>query len=120
MSDEYDPIPDNSYSPFWPLLIIVTGLLIWFAVQDYELNGQRSAYNKQFEDKQFQATIAEAQNIETRYVALMKDLVQTAQKEGKDSVAAKIVNDAIQGGLIHIQQNATNSAGTPAEPTPSK
>jgi hypothetical protein len=48
----------------------------------------------------------------------MKDLVDTAQKEGKDSVAAKIVNDAIAANLIHVQPNATNAPGTPVAPTP--
>jgi hypothetical protein len=86
----------------------------------FSINPQWRAYSTQFQDKQFLATVSEAQNISTRYVALMKDLVDTAQKEGKDSVAAKIVTDAIQAGLIHVQPNATNAAGTPAEPTPSK
>ena len=115
MSDEFDPIPDNSYSTFWPLLILIIGLMGWSGYQVYAANSQRSVY-----DKQFQAalpTITEAQNVSTRYVALMKDLVQTAQK---DSAAAQIVKDAIQAGLIHVQPNSTNSAGTPAEPEPSK
>jgi hypothetical protein len=48
----------------------------------------------------------------------MKDLVQVAQKEGKDSVAAKIVNDAIKAQMIQVQPNATNAAGAPVAPTP--
>jgi hypothetical protein len=114
MSDEFDHNPDGNYSNFWPVLILAVGLLIWFAVQDYGLNNQRSAYKKQFDDKQFQSTMIEAQNISTRYVALMKDLVQTAQK---DPAAAQIVKDAIAANLIHVQPNATNSTTTPAAPT---
>jgi hypothetical protein len=113
MSDEFDHNPDSNYSTFWPLLILMIGLLVWSSYQVYATNSQRSVY-----DKQFQAalpTINEAQNIGTRYVALMKDLVQTAQK---DSAAAQIVKDAIAANLIHVQPNATNSAGTPVEPTP--
>jgi hypothetical protein len=120
MSDEFDHNPENNYSPFWPLFILTIGLFLWSGYQVYATNSQRSVY-----DKQFQAalpTITEAQNVSTRYVALMKDLVETAQKEGKDSVAAKIVSDAIQAGLIHVQPNAngTNSVATPDQPTPSK
>jgi hypothetical protein len=118
MSDEFDHNPENNYSIFWPLLILVSGLFLWSAYQVYATNTQRSVY-----DKQFQAsipTITKAQEVSTRYVTLMKDLVETAQKEGKDSVAAKIVNDAIKANLIQVQPNATNAPGTPAAPTPAK
>jgi len=113
MSDEFDHNPENNYSPFWPLLILIIGLLGWSGYQVYASNSQRSVY-----DKQFHAaipTITEAQNVSTRYVALMKDLVQTAQK---DSYAAQIVKDAIKAGLIQVQPNATNGAATPAAPAP--
>ena len=117
MSDEFDTNPDNNYSSFWPLLILIIGVFIWIAVQDYELNIQRNAYNAQLDDKRLQTALAETQTIETKYKALMGDLYQTAQK---DPTAAQIVKDAVQLGMIHIQPNATNSAAAPAEPTPSK
>jgi len=114
MSEEFDHNPEiNTYSSFWPLLILTIGLLIWSGYQVYATNSQRSAY-----DKQFQAaipTINEAQNIGTRYVALMKDLVQTAQK---DSAAAQIVKDAIQAGLIHVNPPAGNTNATPVGSAP--
>jgi cytoskeletal protein RodZ len=116
MSDEFDPIPSNNYSSFWPLLILVVGLLIWSGYQDWAANKQRSLNAQQFQTAI--PTITEAQNIGNRYVALMKDLVQVAQKEGKDSVAAKIVNDAIKAQMIQVQPNATNAAGAPVAPTP--
>jgi hypothetical protein len=112
MSDEFDLTPDNNYSTFWPLLILVSGFLIWFGIQDYGLNSQRSA-----DEKQFQAalpTINEAQNVSTKYKALVNDLFQTAQK---DPAAAQIVKDAIQAGMLRVQQNATNSVATPAAPS---
>jgi hypothetical protein len=117
MSDEFDPNPDNNYSPFWPLLILMIGLLGWSGYQVFATNSQRNVY-----DKQFQAeipTITEAQNISTRYVALMKDLVETS---AKNQAAAQIVKDAITAGLIHVQPNAngTNSTETPAAPEPTK
>jgi hypothetical protein len=95
------------------LLILIVGLFIWFAAQDYQLNNQRAAFSRQFQDPQFQATVSEANNISGRYVALMKDLVETSQK---DQAAADIVKAAIAAGLIHVQPNATNSAATPAAP----
>jgi len=117
MSDEFDSNPDSNFSPFWPLFILMIGLLGWSGYQVYATNSQRNVY-----DQQFQAevpTITAAQNISNRYVALMKDLVETS---GKDQAAAQIVKDAITAGLIHVQPNAngTNSAATPAAPEPSK
>jgi len=116
MSDDFDPTPDKNFSSFWPLLILVAALLIWAGYQDWAMNKQRS-----FSAQQFQAalpTINEAQNIGNRYVALMKDLVQTAQK---DPAAAQIVKDAIKANMISVQQSATNSASAVAPtPTPAK
>ncbi len=113
MSDEFDHNPENNYSTFWPLLILMIGLLVWSGYQVYAANSQRSVYNKQFQAAL--PTINESQTIGNRYVALMKDLVQTAQK---DSYASQIVKDAIQAGWIRVQPNATNAPGTPAAPTP--
>jgi hypothetical protein len=113
MSEEFDPSSEPNFSSFWPLLILIVGLMLWFGFQDYELNKQRNNLNSQV-----QANLEaynEAQNISTHYVALMKDLVHTAQT---DQAAADIVKAAIQAGLIHVQPNATNSAGTPAAPAP--
>jgi hypothetical protein len=112
MSDEFDQNPENNFSPFWPLLILICGMFLWSAYQVYATNSQRNVY-----DKQFQAalpTINEAQNVSTRYVALMKDLVETS---AKNQAAAQIVKDAIAAGLIHVQPNATNSAAAPVAPT---
>ena len=113
MSDEFDHNPENNYSIFWPLLIVIVGLLLWSGYQVYATNSQRNVYDKQFQTEI--PTITEAQNIETRYVALMKDLVQTS---AKDPYAKLIVNDAIKAGLIHVQSDATNGAATPVAPTP--
>ncbi len=111
MSDEFEPSTENSFSPFWPLLILITGLFVWAAYQVYATNSQRIVFEKQFQSAV--PTITEAQNVSTRYVALMKDLVETS---AKDPAAAQIVKDAIAANLIHVQPNATNSAGAPAVP----
>ena len=113
MSDEFDHNPENNYSTFWPLLILMIGLLIWSGYQVFAANSQRDLYAKQFQTAI--PTITERPERINRYVALMKDLVETS---AKDPVAAQIVKDAIQAGLIHVQPNATNAAGTPAAPTP--
>jgi hypothetical protein len=110
MSDELEHLPsENNLSTFWPLLILVAGFLIWFGVQDFELNNQRSNLQKQLDAAQ--PTINEAHNIREHYVNLMKDVLQTAQK---DSVAAQIVKDAIAAGWIHVQPPAAGTAPVPA------
>jgi hypothetical protein len=114
MSEDFDHNSEN-FSSFWPLLILVCGLLIWAGYQDYITNKQRSV-----NDQQFQAalpTITEAQNVSTRYVALMKDLVETAQK---DQAAADIVKAAIAANLIHVQPNTNSAASAPPASDSSK
>jgi hypothetical protein len=117
MSDDFEHNPENNFSPFWPLLILISGLFLWSAYQVYATNSQRNVYDHQFQGAL--PTINEAQNVSTRYVALMKDLVETS---AKDPAAAQIVKDAIAAGLIHVQQNpnGTNSAANPTAPTPTK
>jgi len=111
MSDEFDQNPDNNYSPFWPLLILIIGLLGWSGYQVYATNSQRVVFNEQFQSAI--PTIQQAQTVSNQYVALMKDLVDTAQK---DPAAAQIVKDAVRAGLIQIHPNATNSTAPPAAP----
>ena len=115
MSDEFDQSSENNYSSFWPLLILLLGLLVWSGYQVYATNKQRSV-----NEQQFQAalpTITEAQNVSTRYVALMKDLVETAQK---DQAAADIVKAAIAANLIHVQPKAAATNDASATPPASK
>ena len=117
MSEEFDHNPDSNYSTFWPLLILMIGLLIWSGYQVYATNSQRRSVRQAIPSRA-PHDHRSSERIGTRYVALMKDLVETAQK---DQAAAQIVKDAIAAGLIHVQPNATNSAsGTPPPATPSK
>jgi hypothetical protein len=113
MSEEFEHVTEESYSSFYPLLILIVGFILWLGIQDFSLNNQRTFYANQFDKAQ--PAITDAQNIANRYVGLMKDLLQTAQK---DPAAAQIVKDAIAAGLIHVNQNAngTNAAATPAAP----
>ena len=104
MSEDFEPSSNENFSSFWPLLIVLIGLLIWSGYQVYATNSQRRVYDQQFQSAM--PTIQEAQNVSTRYVALMKDLVETSQK---NPAAAQIVKDAIAANLIHVQPNATNA-----------
>jgi hypothetical protein len=113
MSDEFESSSEPTFSVFWPLAILLSGLLIWSAYQVYATNSQRVVYDQQFQKAL--PTITEAQNVSTRYVALMKDLVETS---AKDQAAAQIVKDAIQANLIHVQPNANGTNAAPAAPTP--
>jgi hypothetical protein len=113
MSDEFDSHSETHYSSFWPLFIVLIGLLIWSGYQVFATNSQRSLYSKQFQAEM--PAITDAQNVGQRYVALMKDLVETAQK---DPAAAQIVKDAIQVGLIHVNPG-TNTTAAPVGPAPS-
>ena len=116
MSEDFDSSSNENFSSFWPLLIVLVGLLIWSGYQVYATNSQRRVYDQQFQNAM--PTIQEAQNVSTRYVALMKDLVETS---AKNPAAAQIVKDAIAAGLIHVQPNATNGApAAPAAPAPAK
>jgi len=112
MSDEFESNPESNYSPFWPLLILLIGVFVWSGYQVYATNSQRSVYAKEFDNAK--PTIVQAQNISTRYVALMKDLVQTS---AHDEAAQKIVQEAIKAGLIQVQQNP-NGTNAPTATTP--
>jgi len=118
MSEEYDN-DSTTFSPFYPLLVLLVFLLIWVGYQVFAANSQRSVFAQQFQAAV--PTINQAQNIKDRYVALMKDLIETA---GKDDKAAAIVKEATQAGLLRVQQpeggSATNAAPAPdaAAPAP--
>jgi hypothetical protein len=115
MSDEFDHSSDNNYSSFWPLLILVISLLIWFGYEDYILNNERSFYSQQIQGAG--DTITAAKGWQGRYAAIIKDLSDTS---AKDTNAAPIfqaaVQAGVQAGLLQVHPNATNSAPTSAEP----
>ncbi len=113
MSDEYNN-DSATFSPFYPLLILLIGLVAFSGYQVFAANSQRSVYSQQFQ--QAIPTINQAQNIKDRYVALMKDLIETSAKNAN---AAAIVKEATQAGLLRVTQpdagaaagaGATNSA----------
>ena len=111
MSDEFDHSLEPRFSSFIPLIIALSAFIVWFLIQDYELNQQRSLLNQNI--AKAKPTVDEAIQVSQRYVALMKDLVKTAQT---DEAAKSIVNDAIKAGLIRVQPNATTGDATTAPP----
>jgi hypothetical protein len=115
MPEEYDN--ESTFSPFYPLLILLIGLTCWCGYQVIISNSQRSQLNQQFQSAI--PTLNQAQNIKDRYVALMKDLIETSSK---DANAAAIVKEATQAGLLRVtppaagaDAGATNG-GAPAAP----
>jgi hypothetical protein len=115
MSEEYDSDSESSsYSIFWPALILLIGLVGWSGYHVWAQNQQRTVFHDQF--MAAMPSINQAKVVQDRYVALMKDLIQTA---GKDQYAAGIVKDAEAAGMLRVQPAAdTNSTSTPAAPTP--
>jgi len=116
MSDEYDS-SNEAPSVFWPFLILLVGLIVWFGFQDYSLNNQRVVFSQQLD--QATPVFNAARNWQGRYNAMMKDLIDTSSKSPNAAAIAKeAVQAGVQVGLIRIQQNSTNAAGTPAAPAP--
>ncbi len=113
MSEEFDHSNGPTFTSFIPLTILLAAFIIWFGFQDYVLNAQRRGLNNEFQSAV--PSVSEAQTVSKRYVDLMRDLVQTAQK---DDDAKAIVNAAIKAGLIQQKPN-TNSPDASATP-PSK
>jgi hypothetical protein len=98
---------------FWPALLFLLGLAVWLGIQDYQLIGQKQALADFMTKAEPAAT--EASAITKRYVALMKDLVETAQT---DAAAKKIVDDAIKAGFLRVKPTPTNGAASAAPPAP--
>jgi len=113
MSEEYDHESTQSFSPFYPILILLIGLIIWSGVQVYMANSQRSMTAAQI--AQAMPNIVQAQNVKDRYIALMKDLIETA---AKDPQAAAIVKEATAAGLLRVQQPAPGETNAPAASEP--
>jgi hypothetical protein len=119
MSDEFEPNPENNYSTFWPLLILISGLFVWFAIQDYELNLQRRFYDQQVTGAA--STIDAAQGWQGRFASILKDLNDTSTKGDTNAtpILQAAVQAALQANLIHVQPG-TNTNTTPAPPAATK
>ena len=113
MSEDFEPTSHENFSSFWPLLIVLIGLLIWSGYQVYATNSQRRVYDQQFQNAM--PTIQEAQNVSTRYVALMKDLVETSAKDPAAAQQAINQGQTFQGNLkqlaVRIYQDSQKNGG---------
>ena len=100
MSDEFDHNSEPRFSSFIPLTITLGAFIIWFLFQDYELNQQRSLLNQNI--ARAQPTVAEAIQVSQRYVALMKDLVKTAQQP--ETAPDLVVYDAKNSHVVEFRK----------------
>jgi hypothetical protein len=114
MSDEYvhesSAVTEIPYAPgytsFWPLTILVVGLILWAGYQSIEAYTQGSSLLSEL--KSAQTTIDAAQTAQSRLYAFAQDLIETANK---DQYAAQIVKEA------NIRMNPNGSAaGTAPAP----
>jgi hypothetical protein len=110
MSEVYEE-DHESYSPFWPLLVLIVGLLFWSGYQVYVAYIEKSNFD--IELRNAGPAIAQAQKSEAQLFSLFQDLVQTS---AKDANAAQIVKES------HMQlkepAGSTTDGSTPASSTP--
>jgi hypothetical protein len=117
MADEFDSPAEPTFSSFIPLTIFFLGFIVWFGFQDYELNAERSGLTKEFNDNK--QALLEAQNYDQHYVALIKDLDATSQRDEtakailNDAIKGGLISDAVRVGLIHVQAPENNGANPP-------
>lgn len=105
---------NGTYSSFWPLLILLSGLTIWSAYQLYAINSQRIAINQQY--AALAPGVSPSQNAEAKLRALVEDLIQTS---AKDPYAAQILKESVQAGILHVNNKSTGTNST-AAPAPAK
>jgi hypothetical protein len=113
MSEESYQTAEPTFSAFIPLTILLLSFILWFAVQDYQLNNQHSNMLNQLDTTNAYPpeTLKEALLYKQRYLSLIQDLDHTAQNDETakailaDALKGGLINDAIKVGLINVQQN---------------
>jgi hypothetical protein len=108
MSETTNSPAGNNLSSFWPLFVLLAAFILSTGYQVYSANSQRLVY-----DRQFQAAlpaITQAQGVSTRYVALMKDLIQSSSK---DTAAETIVKAAVASHLVQINSKPDSAPAVP-------
>jgi hypothetical protein len=109
MTDEYESA--ESYSAFWPLAILIVGLLGWSGYGIYQSFSQKQAMDAEFQ--QGIPVINDAQSAKTRLTSLAQDLLDLSPK---DTYAAQIVKAA---GIRGPSTNAASASPAPAASAPS-
>jgi hypothetical protein len=108
MPDEYgnEISTEPAYSAFWPVLILVVGLLFWSGYQAF------NAYNAKTNlDREFQSAVPSlhaAQNAKDKLYAVAHDLIELS---AKDPVAAQIVKQ----NQISIHSNDSGSSSSSSD-----
>ena len=108
---EYVTVPavvEERYTSFWPLVIVLAGLIGWAGYQDVVSYQQGSALSKEFKDAQ--PVIKDAEDARQRLYSLAQDLVQTG---AKDPYAAQIAKE----NNIQLKSNANSGAGSDTTPS---
>jgi hypothetical protein len=107
-----DELPERTFSAFVPVLILLLALTISNGIQVYALLAQRSQVTHQLD--QAVPNIPKAQAAHDRLVALLKDLVSTAQ--AGDTNARTVVMEATQAGIIRQRPASASTNAAPANP----
>ncbi len=95
---------EASYSPFWPVFILLAGLILWSGYEVVQAYSENSAF--QAELKSGQPAIQAAQTAQSKLYALAQDLIETS---AKDNNAAQIVKEA------NIQVRPNGGVADPTE-----
>jgi hypothetical protein len=99
------------YSGFWPLLILLTALLLWSGFQAFQAFRQTMILNNDFQAAL--PTIKAAQDAKAKLYSIAQDLIQTS---AKDQNAAQLVREA--GIQIKPNPSSASSAGGALETPP--
>jgi hypothetical protein len=98
-----------SYSPFWPLQILVVYLIAWVGYHVFTLNEDRLAVERQIQQVTPQAETA--WNAQKRLLSLAQDIDNIAPK---DAAAAQIVKEFnIHGGQNSSGPNPPSTSNSP-------
>jgi hypothetical protein len=108
MSEEFE---DRKYTAFWPILIFMVAFALSCFYQLYEVVEQHSALIKRADAAE--VNVGAAKRVAERFVTLVNALVATSKT---DPNATKIIQEAIQAGIIREKPAATNSTANPAPP----
>jgi Tfp pilus assembly protein PilE len=114
MSEEFETVEttdEPSYSAFWPVLILVIGLLLWSGYQAYGAYVQSTNLTKALVAAQ--PTVQTAQNVQAKLYSVAQDLLQTS---AKDNNAAQIVKE--NNIQINGPTNAADTAPDAGKPNP--
>ena len=109
MSEEFE---DRKYTAFWPILIFMVAFALSCFYQLYQVVEQQGQLSKRAAAAETE--VPKAKQVAERFVALMNDLMATSKT---DPNATKIIQEAMQAGIIRQKPN-TSDTNTTANPVP--